>query len=182
MTIHFNAESGILRSNNNFIFGSSDGAVEFHKDMKIPRTYSSKMVFSDFSLFYQTLYPGDKNSPLKEDIDETHTLKLEYDQNIFSIKVSSINYDYPSNILYSYKMEGFYDEWSRPGNENIIRFTNLSPGEYMLRVRAVSNEDKRIVLEEREMKVIIAQPIWLSLWALLFYTIHAPLVATQAVY
>lgn len=177
MTIHFNAESGILRSNNNFIFGSSDGAVEFHKDMKIPRTYSSKMVFSDFSLFYQTLYPGDKNSPLKEDIDETHTLKLEYDQNIFSIKVSSINYDYPSNILYSYKMEGFYDEWSRPGNENIIRFTNLSPGEYMLRVRAVSNEDKRIVLEEREMKVIIAQPIWLSLWALLFYTILIGLIS-----
>ena len=46
----------------------------------------------------------------------------------------------------------------------------------MLRVRAVSNEDKRIVLEEREMKVIIAQPIWLSLWALLFYTILIGLI------
>ena len=47
----------------------------------------------------------------------------------------------------------------------------------MLRVRAVSNEDKRIVLEEREMKVIIAQPIWLSLWALLFYTILIGLIS-----
>ncbi len=43
MTTHFNALSGTLqRKNNNFIFGSSNGAVEFNKDMKLPRTYSSK--------------------------------------------------------------------------------------------------------------------------------------------
>ncbi|WP_455584366.1 hybrid sensor histidine kinase/response regulator transcription factor [Bacteroides sp.] len=181
MTIHFNAESGTLRSNNNFIFGSSNGAVEFHKDMKIPRTYSSKMVFSDFNLFYQTVYPGDKDSPLETDINDTHTLRLKYNQNIFSIKVSSINYDYPSNILYSHKMEGFYDEWSKPGNENTIRFTNLSPGEYTLRVRAVSSEDKKIVLEERSMKIIIAQPVWLSLWALLLYAAIIILIGITAI-
>lgn len=169
MSIHFNASSGILSSDNYFLFGSSNGAVEFHKDMKMPRTYSSKMVFSDFNLFYQTVYPKDENSPLETDIDNTKTLHLKYNQNIFSIKVSSINYDYPSNILYSYKMEGFYDEWSKPGSENTIRFTNLSPGDYVLRVRAISKEDKKIVLEEREMKIIIAQPVWLSLWALLLY-------------
>lgn len=50
MTTHFNALSGTLRRNNNFIFGSSDGAIEFNKDMKLPRTYSSKMIFSDFKL------------------------------------------------------------------------------------------------------------------------------------
>ena len=71
MTTHFNALSGTLRRNNNFIFGSSDGAIEFNKDMKLPRTYSSKMIFSDFKLFYQTVYPGDKNSPLEKDINET---------------------------------------------------------------------------------------------------------------
>ena len=60
------------------------GAVEFHKDMKLPRNYSSKMIFSDFKLFYQTVYPGDENSPLKESINDTKVLKLEYNQNIFS--------------------------------------------------------------------------------------------------
>ncbi len=65
MTTHFNALSGTLRKNNKFILGSSDGAVEFDKDMKLPRSYSSKMIFSDFKLFYQTIYPGDEDSPLK---------------------------------------------------------------------------------------------------------------------
>lgn len=166
---HFNAASGTLRKNGNFIFGSTDGAIEFDKDMILPRDYKFNMIFSDLRVFYQTVYPEDEGSPLVHDIDETKTLRLKYDQNIFSLQVSSINYDYPSLMLYSWKLEGFYDGWSRPSNESIIRFTNLSPGKYTLRIRAISNEDPRIVLEERSMQIIIEQPFWLSIWAMLIY-------------
>ncbi|WP_347056408.1 hybrid sensor histidine kinase/response regulator transcription factor, partial [Bacteroides ovatus] len=102
---------------------------------------------------------------------------LKYNQNIFSLQVSSINYDYPSNILYSWRLEGFYDKWSKPGTENTIRYTNLAPGKYTLRVRAISNEDKRIMLEERSMDIIIAQPFWLTFWAMLVYTAILCLIA-----
>ncbi|WP_455962398.1 hybrid sensor histidine kinase/response regulator transcription factor [Bacteroides bouchesdurhonensis] len=178
MTTHFNALSGILRKNNNFILGSVDGAVEFNKDMKLPRYYSTKMVLSDFKLFYQTVYPGDEGSPLETDIDQTKKLRLKSNQNIFSLMVSSINYDYPSNILYSWKLEGFYDEWSKPGTENIIRYTNLAPGKYMLRIRAISNEDKKIVIGERKIDISIAQPFWWSVWAMLIYMIAIIGIAT----
>ena len=96
-------------------------------------------------------------------------MELGYNQNIFSVQVSSINYDYPSNILYSWKLDGFYEEWSKPGVESTIRYTNLAPGEYTLRVRAISNEDKRVVIEERSIDIIIDQPFWLTFWAMLFY-------------
>lgn len=178
MSNHFNANSGTLRKNGYFIFGSANGAIEFHKDMKIPRKYTSRMIFSDLRIFYQTVYPGGDESPLSQDIDETKVLKLRYNQNIFSMNVSSINYDYPSNILYSWKLEGFYDKWSRPSTENIIRFTNLSPGKYLLHVRAVSSEDKRIVLEERNLEIDIARPIWLSAGAMLIYAIILALIAS----
>lgn len=166
---HFNSTSGVLRKNGNFILGSTDGAIEFHKDMMIPRNYEFKMIFSDLRVFYQTVYPGDEGSPLEVDIDETQVLKLKYNQNIFSLRISSINYDYPSLILYSWKLEGFYDGWSRPEKDCMIRFTNLNPGKYTLRVRAISSEDRRIVLEERDMEIIIEQPLWLSIWALILY-------------
>ena len=165
---HFNSTSGTLRKNGNFILGSTDGAIEFDKDMMIPRDYKFQMVFSDLRVFYQTVYPGDESSPLEMDIDETKTLRLKYNQNIFSLKVSSINYDYPSLLLYSWKLEGFYDGWSRPEKDCLIRFTNLNPGKYTLRVRTISSEDRRVVLEE---------PIWLSLWALLFYAVVIAAIA-----
>lgn len=169
-TNHFNANSGILRKNNKFLFGSSDGAVEFDKDIELPRDFESKMVLSEFKLFYESVYPGVKNSPLEKDINETKELRLNYNQNIFSFKISSINYDYPSNTLYSWKLEGFYDNWSRPAQENVIRFTNLSPGEYILHIRAISNENRQII-EERNMKIIVAQPFWRSTWAFIGYLI-----------
>ena len=47
-----------------------------------------------------------------------------------------------------------------------IRFvTPILPGKYTLRVRAISNEDKRVILEERSMDIVIAQPFWLTIWA-----------------
>ena len=105
-------------------------------------------------------------------------MKLKYNQNIFSLRISSINYDYPSLILYSWKLEGFYDGWSRPEKDCLIRFTNLSPGKYTLRVRAISSEDRRIVLEERDMDIMIEQPIWLSIWALLLYALVIAAIIT----
>ena len=47
-------------------------------------------------------------------LDETSVIELDYDQNTFSMEVSSINFDAPLNILYSWKLEGFYDVWTPP--------------------------------------------------------------------
>jgi len=169
LTIHFNETSGTRLRNGNFMMGSSNGAVEFAGTIKLPEGYSSRMVFSDFKIFYETVYPGEPGSPLKTDINDTRELYLNYGQNIFSLRVSSINYDYPSDVLYSWKLEGFYDAWSRPEQENTIRFTNLSPGKYVLHVRAVSNENPRKILEERSLRIIISHPFWVSIWAWMLY-------------
>lgn len=168
-TNHFNPNSGVLSSSNNFIFGSCDGVLEFNKSIQLPRDYESKMLFSEFRVFYETVYPNSPDSPLKQSINETNELLLNYDQNIFSLKITSINYDYPSNILYSWKLEGFYDVWSEPSEDNVISFTNLSPGKYTLHVRTISNEDKRIVFEERNMDIIIKRPFWTTAWAVFIY-------------
>ena len=166
---HFNTSAGTLRRNGQLVFGSTDGAIEFDKNMVLPDHYTTKMVFSDFKVLYETVYPGDKHSPLTTNIDDIGLLRLKYDQNIFSLQVSSINYDYPSLVLYSWKLEGFYDKWSQPSRDNIISFTNLSPGKYTLRVRAISNENHNTVLEERSLPIVIDKPLWFSWWAWLLY-------------
>ncbi|MDR0961272.1 MAG: response regulator [Mediterranea sp.] len=174
---HFNPQAGILCRNGNFVFGSSDGAVEFNKHLTLPVKYDFNIIFSSLSIFYRTVYPGDANSPLKQPINETDELKLRYDQNSFSIQVSSINYDYPSLPLYTWKLDGFYDQWSQPDENNRIRFTNLNPGKYVLYVRVISGEDQRLTLNERSMTIVISQPIWLTVWAWLLYALIAGSIA-----
>lgn len=171
MSANFNASAGVLLKDKGFIFGSIDGAIEFPKNIKFPHYHFSKIILSDFQLSYQPVFPGEENSPLTKDIDDTKVLRLTHNQNTFSLKVSTINYDFPSNVLYSWKLEGFYTAWSPPRTENMIRFTNLKPGKYKLHIRAVSKEEQNVIFEERTIDVIIAHPAWLSFWAILCYIV-----------
>ncbi|WP_443914169.1 hybrid sensor histidine kinase/response regulator transcription factor [Phocaeicola plebeius] len=112
----------------------------------------------------------EKNSPLTKILDETNFIQLKYDQNTFSMDVSSINFDNPSSILYSWKLKGFYDQWTPPTSNGTIRYTNLSPGNYTLKVRSILLDNQQI-LEEREIQILVERPFWLTFWAFLIYAL-----------
>lgn len=95
---------------------------------------------------------------------------MKYDQNTFSMDVSSINFDNPLSILYSWKLEGFYDQWTPPTSNGTIRYTNLSPGNYTLKVRSILLDNQQI-LEEREIQILVERPFWLTFWAFLIYAL-----------
>ncbi len=164
----FNPSSGILTQDGEYFFGSSKGVISFTEEALMPHTFKTKMVFNSFSIKYKDVKPGEYNSPLKMNIDETKELHLNYDQNSFSFKVSSINYDNNSNIYYSWKLEGFIDKWTLPSQDKLIRYTNLSPGEYKLRVRAILIDDLHTI-QERTINITVDSPSWASAWAILLY-------------
>lgn len=166
----FNPNAAIHSRDGYMIFGSNEGVIVLPDSIQLPETFSSHMIFSDLSIMYRTVHPGEKNSPLTQALDKTSCIELDYDQNTFSMNVSSINFDNPSNIMYSWKLEGFYDRWSPPSSDNLIRYTNLSPGNYTLRVRAILMNNHQI-LEEREIQILIGRPIWMTFWAFLLYAL-----------
>lgn len=166
----FNPNAAIHSRDGYMIFGSNEGVIVLPDSIQLPETFSSHMIFSDLSIMYRTVHPGEKNSPLTQALDKTSCIELDYDQNTFSMNVSSINFDNPSNIMYSWKLEGFYDRWSPPSSDNLIRYTNLSPGNYTLRVRAILMDNHQI-LEEREIQILIGRPIWMTFWTFLLYAL-----------
>ena len=64
----------------------TDGVIELPMNVKFPDYKFSRLIFSDFHLSYQPVYPGTKDSPLEKSIDETDVLELEYDENTFHLK------------------------------------------------------------------------------------------------
>lgn len=177
MSSCFSASSGTLRKNKGFVFGSTDGAIEFPEGTKLPDYVYSPMILSDFQILYQTVVPGSTNSPLKENINQTDRLKLKYNQNTFSLSISSINYDAPDNVTFYWKLEGFYDDWNRLGEEGHLRFTNLASGDYKLYIRAVSKEEPYLYFEERSIDISIARPVWFSFWAIACYVLLTVLMS-----
>ena len=167
-TDKFNTASGIKTRKGDIILGSDDGLIIFNDTINLAHEFQSKLVFSNFSIHYQQMKPGVEGSPLINPIDETQSVTLSHDQNIFSLEVSSINYDSPSRILYSWKLEGFYDEWTKPSPVSLIRYTGLNPGNYTLRVRAILLDDGHI-MQERKLQITIKPPFTLTIWAFLIY-------------
>lgn len=166
---HFNPNSGIIRKNNDVVLGSAEGIIAFAKTCDFPENQSSKLVLHELRVLHKTITPNDSTKILDKPLDDIDQLTLKYSQNLFSIRLGTINYDYPSNVLYSWKLEGFYDEWSTPTTEKVLRFTNLSPGEYKLKLRVFTSEDKFNPMEERVLTIQIKKPFWLSPWAMALY-------------
>lgn len=164
----FTQDAAIHTRSGKLIFGSNEGAFILPDTLNLPDQFTSKMVFNGLSINYQSVHPGEKHSPLTHLINETQSITLNSNQNSFSIQVSSINYDNPSNIHYSWKLEGFFDNWSQPASGGIIRYTNLSPGTYTLKVRAILMDTHK-VFEERNLEIIVRPPFWLSYWAFILY-------------
>ncbi len=172
----FNTASGIKTRTGTIVFGSDDGIFIIRDSINLPRSFQSKLVFNDFHIHYQPMTAGMPGSPLSLPIDETEEIVLSHDQNIFSLDVNSINYDCPSRILYSWKLEGFYEAWTIPSESHLIRYTNISPGEYTLKVRAVLLDDGH-VMEERHLRIIIEPPFTQTVWAYLIYAAVVSLIA-----
>ena len=167
---NFNTSAGIKTQKGEILFGCENGLILIQDSIKLPHEFKSKLVFSDLNIQYQQMLPGVEGSPLTLPIDHTEEITLTHDQNIFSLDVSSINYDRPSRILYSWKLEGFYNEWTKPSQSHHIRYTNLAPGQYTLKVRAILLDDGH-TLEERSLLIHVEPPFSQTPWAYLLYII-----------
>ncbi len=62
-------------------------------------------------------------------------ITLDHDHRDLQVDVSIKDFDYPSRHSYSYKLEGFDNDWSPETNENVIGYSSIPPGDYKLLVQ-----------------------------------------------
>ena len=175
LSTFFNTNASITTRNGDFLFGSTNGVIWVDKESKLDFSYISKMVFEELTINQETILPTDGSNILNCQLDNTEKITLRAKQNNLSLKVGSINYNYPSNVLYSWKMEGLTEHWSRPAKENNFYFTHLAPGSYTLRIRAISREQQHVVLDEKSLQIEVLAPYW---WGLIAKSIYLILVAS----
>ena len=77
---------------------------------------------------------------LEKNIQYLNKIKLNEKQNLIGFSFASLNYINPSNNQYAFKLEGFDQDWIFSGNRNSAEYSNLSPGNYTLLVKATNND------------------------------------------
>ena len=104
-------------------------------------------------------------------LDYSRLVKLRPSQNAFSVDFVALNYRKQDDNQYAYYLEGFEEDWNYIGSKHVAYYTNLSPGEYTLHMKAGDafgnwNED---TLQMRiEVLPTFFQTVWFKIVVSLF--------------
>ena len=80
----------------------------------------------------------------------------------------SVSFRYQEDIAYEYMLQGFDRNWNKLGNNEQLRYTNVSPGRYRLCIRSYSL-NSGLILSSRTTCITICQPWWNTWWAWILY-------------
>ncbi|MDE6347498.1 MAG: helix-turn-helix domain-containing protein [Bacteroides sp.] len=154
------------------VVGGLYGLNRFRPDnIKYNRTLP-KVMFTGFQLFNEEVKVGGEYAGrviLKEALNESREVVLDYKQNVFTILFASDNFVLPEKTQYFYKLDGFNSDWLT-SDMHRVTYTNLAPGTYTLRVKA-TNSDGYAGAEEACLKIVILPPFWLTMWAYIVYAL-----------
>ncbi|MCW3461831.1 ligand-binding sensor domain-containing protein [Chitinophaga nivalis] len=101
---------------------------------------------------------------------------LSYKQNFISITFKSLQYHHPVKIRYFYQLEGVDENWVSTEDLLTAKYTNLPPGRYTFRVRAV-NTVGTFSARITSLQLFIKPAFWQTTWfRLLILVITASLI------
>lgn len=99
-------------------------------------------------------------------------VELGYRDQAVTFEFAALDFADPSKNRFSYRLEGFQDEWVDLGTRNSVSFTNLDPGSYLLRVRG-SNNDGVWNEEGLTLHIAVNPPFWSTRGAQAVYILSA---------
>lgn len=153
-----NLNSAITDSEGQLWFGTVAGLMrmDFNNELERATKAFPKLHLLEISVNFEKYRPESLN---KKQL-------FAHKQNNLSFVYDGVYLSEPENISYTYQLEGFSDKWSPNLQNNTISFTNLPPGEYTLKVRAVVDNQLKSSIHSFSFR--ITPPFYKTWW---FYTL-----------
>lgn len=159
----FNSNAYYRGRSGTLYFGGVNGFNSFIPETISESPFTPPIIITSFKSFDQTV---------KLDVSLTETVRLPYSATFLTFEYVALDYGNPQSIQYSYKLDGFDEDWHWAGTRRYATYTNLPPDDYAFRVRASTGNgvwhQGRAVLN-----VTIEHPWWQSWWAYLLLVIGA---------
>ena len=174
--VHFGKESGVINADVDRLYTASgykasDGKLFFCDDKGYYAFYpaefdipldESPLYFTSFWLNNRSLVP-DKKGPLKEALNDTKEILLDYDQNEIAFTFTSIDYRSSGDKIMYYKLENYDTDWREARIEEKVNYFRVPPGNYNFRIKAVNGRNG--LWSEKGIDVTITPPWWTTWWA-----------------
>lgn len=99
---------------------------------------------------------------------ESGELKLPHNRSTFTLSYVALSYTSPDAIQYAYRLDGSDKDWIYIKQNKDVTFANLSPGDYVFRVKSTNSSG---VWQDNEttLRITVTPPFWATGWAYLIY-------------
>lgn len=170
----FNQRSFCMLPNGEMLVGGLYGINSFKPETILFNTFSPNVMLTSLQLFNRDVEIGkeyDGHVILPEPLNNLSEIRLDYSQNDFSIYFSTDDYVLPEKTTFSYRLEGFNNDWTDlPVGVHHVSYTNLSPGTYTLYVKATNN-DGIASPQPKSVIIKITPPWYASTLAIIIYVL-----------
>jgi signal transduction histidine kinase/ligand-binding sensor domain-containing protein/DNA-binding response OmpR family regulator len=117
--------------------------------------------------------PEEEPGIIKESILYSNSIELDNSHSVFSVEFSTSNYIKALQPEIQYILEGFDQEWvNMHNNNNLITYTNLNPGKYVLKIKGVNKLTQQSI-PVKTVQIIVHPPFYKMWYAYLFYFLLA---------
>ncbi len=147
------AGSAVITKDGTYWWPTIDGLANIDISSYSYDTVSPKVVINELRI---------NNS--NRELNDKGELILQANERDFEVRYNTLSFNQPEKIQYQYKLEGYDKKWISAGNRRVIYYTNISPGDYKLMVKAsnrhgIWNDNVAIV------EVTVTPTIWETTWA-----------------
>lgn len=164
----FSISGGLLTRNGKLYLSGAKGFLTFDPTLLTMNMELPPVLLTTLSLNNDVVIPGEKQSLLNRKLQLEKKLVLKHNQTNLTIGYTALNYIYPEQNQYAYRMSGVDDRWNYVGNRREAFYSNLKPGEYTFQVIA-SNNDGVWNETGTQLQIIVLPPLWMRWWAWLIY-------------
>ena len=157
----FNSGSAYAAPDGELFFGGINGLNAFTPDTLVRNPQPPRVAITAFTRLNTRV-------PLLTPQGPVSRVEVEYQENILGFEFTAFDFQAPESNTFSYKLDGFDRDWHAMRGRRPVTYTNLDPGDYVLRVRG-ANGDGVWSTGETALAIRVLPPPWRTWWAWLLY-------------
>ncbi len=171
----FNTNAYAKLPNGNLAFGGVNGVNIFSPKEALQTGIFTNVFITNLLVNNKEIITGDESGILKNSIENTKNITLNYLQDILTLEFSSLDFSMPEQNKYRYQLLGIDKAWIESGTRHAATYLHLPAGSYTFNVQG-SNSQGSWMPNKATLQIKILPPWWLSWWAYVCYFILMAIV------
>jgi len=159
---------GYLRQDGSIALGDNNSYFLFNPGLIQVPNDSSRLYLTEFWTGETKVNP-DENGPIKHSLFETDEIRLNYNQNVFSLAFTEIDFRNNGRNKIYYMMENYDLDWRETFSDEKVSYYQVPPGKYRLKIKAPNSSTG--VWVNKSIGFIISPPWWQTWWAYAIYSL-----------